>query len=158
MRKFIKKRKQDAFTLVELMAGMIVGLILALTLGTMLVNIFWAWRKNSDQVELQRDATFAMDMLSRAIRPASNFQISIPSSSTLNIGTTSFYVGGTGSDSLFYDPDTTAGGDEVELIRQRVTNLQFIDNTPERSITITINLAEGSETLVISQATIGYRN
>ena len=158
MRNLSKRRRQSGFTLVELMVGIIVGLILALTLGTMLYYIFVAWRSNSDQVELQRDATFAMDMISRAIRPASNFQISIPSSSTLNIGTTSFYLGGTGSNSLYYDPDTTAAGDETELIQQRVTNLQFIDNTPEKSITINISLAEGGETLVISQATIGYRN
>ncbi|MFC1708751.1 PilW family protein [Candidatus Omnitrophota bacterium] len=159
MRAFIKKDGRSGFSLVELMVCIVISAILALTLGTMLYYIFVAWRNNSDQVEIQRDATFSMDMLSRKIRPASFSQISLPDSTTLNIASESFYlVAGTNANSLYYDPDTSVSSDEIELIRDRVTALEFINNSPLRSITINMGLTQGRESLALDETTIGYRN
>jgi prepilin-type N-terminal cleavage/methylation domain-containing protein len=165
MRKLRNKKLQSGFSLVELMVAMVIVAILSLTLGTMLIYIFKAWRSNSDQVELQRDATFAMDMLSREIRPSSFYLISHPtpaehSSSVLYIGTKSFSIGGTGGNSLVCDPTSAspASGDEIELIRNRVTNLLFTNNSPKRSISIYMELEEGGENVTLNQVTISYRN
>lgn len=158
MRKFIKRDSRSGFTIVELMMCIVISAILALTMGTMLYYIFVAWRNNSDQVEIQRDATFAMDMLSRNIRPASFSQISTPNSRTLNIGSKSFSWDGVSGSSLNYDPDTSASSDEIELIRDRVTSLEFINNSPSKSITINMVLTQGRESLVLDETTIGYRN
>lgn len=158
----MKIRNRSGLTIVELMVGLVIGLILALTLGTMLVYIFMAWRNNSDQVELQRDATFAMDILSRAIRPAAFSQIQTPtagtSSSTLTInapaGSVSYDLGGTSGRDLIL---ASATGNQV-LIRDRVASLTFTHNSPGGSISIQMNLAEGRETLTVNNVAIGYRN
>ena len=159
MRKLSKIKNQSGLTIVELMVGIVIGAILALTLGTMLVYIFAAWRNNSDQVELQRDATFAMDMISRAIRPAANHLIEIPDPahstvSSMKIDTESFYLGGTNGKDLIL---ASATGNQV-LIRDRVASLTFTHNSPGGSISIQMNLAEGRETLTVNNVAIGYRN
>lgn len=61
---------KKGFTAVELMVAMVSGSVLAITAGTMLFYGYLGWQRNLVNTEVQRDATFAMDFISRAIRPA----------------------------------------------------------------------------------------
>ncbi len=63
-------RKLRGFTIVELLAGMVIASILIIVIGTMMYSFFLNWKKNRIASELQSDTIFAMDMIGRAIRPA----------------------------------------------------------------------------------------
>jgi type II secretory pathway pseudopilin PulG len=56
--------------LVELMVSMLAGAILALMVGTILIFGYKNWGNNSQSVELQRDASLAMEAVGRLIRQA----------------------------------------------------------------------------------------
>ena len=149
-------KKSGGFTLVELMAAMVISTILALTGGLMLYHASVAWRKDSEAVELQRDATFAMDIISRAIRPATHSDIDIQNSGlTLIIGNKAFYL--QGSASLEYDPDDTVSGDETIIINNKVSGLSFLQHAPSRSIRVNLVLADGAETTALDTV-VRYRN
>ena len=165
---FLSQRKKDCrgFTIVELMLGMVIAAILVLTMAAILWASFSAWRKNSDAVEIQRDATFAMDMISRAIRPASASEIDSPTrqntqnnpAGILTINKKSFYRSVSYPYELMYDPDTSVAGNEEVLIRDRLDSLEFINNYPLKSITVTLNLTQGSQNILVDKEVITYRN
>ncbi|MBN3037932.1 MAG: type II secretion system protein [Candidatus Omnitrophica bacterium] len=148
----IKIRKKRGFTIVELMVGIVVSSILALTAGTMLVFISLSWRRGTDSTELQRDATFAMDMFSRAIRPGHTSYIQA-SGSTLIAGAKSFYLSGT---SLWYDPDMGTTGDEVEIIKDKVSSLTFTKDPTAHSVDINMVLQDSPDSITLN-AEITYR-
>ena len=74
----MKNRKHKVgFTLVELMVSMLASSIIALTAGTMLFYGYVGWTKNNSSIEVQRDGTLVLDMLSRAIRAAAETNITM---------------------------------------------------------------------------------
>ena len=149
-------KKAGGFTLVELIAAMVMSTILVLTGSLMLYHSFVAWHDNNDAVELQRDATFAMDIISRAIRPATYSDIDIQNSGlTLVVGSKSFYL--QGSASLEYDPDDAVTGDETIIINNKVSGLSFSQHDPSRSVRINLALMDGAETTVVNTV-VQYRN
>jgi prepilin-type N-terminal cleavage/methylation domain-containing protein len=151
IRKFYKRCR--GFTIIELMVAMVIGSILAITAGSMLYYIFLTWHRNTDEVELQRDATIAMNMISRAIRAATANDIQAASQS-LVIKNKTFY---NTNSSLWYDPDTTIANNEIEIINNKVNSISFINNAPEHSIGIDIELQDGVKSTAVS-STISYRN
>ena len=70
------KRKNNGFTLVEMMAAMLAGAVLALTAGAMLIFGYAGWANQSDSVKMQNDASLAMLVIGREIRESSMGDIS----------------------------------------------------------------------------------
>ena len=64
------KNSKLGFTLVELMVAALAFSILALAVGSMLVFGWQGWKRSNDLVEMQRDATLTMMMISKEIRNA----------------------------------------------------------------------------------------
>lgn len=64
----MKTPLKKGFTLVEMMAAMLAGVVLALTAGAMLIFGYTAWADHTDSVKMQNDASLAMLVIGREIR------------------------------------------------------------------------------------------
>ena len=122
-------RKNRGFTSVEILVAVVSAAILATMAGTMLAYGYKSWRQNSIAVELQRDATAAMEMLSWKVRATSSSRVTVTTNEVviqpvdvLVDPTISFTMDG--SDFVF-DPDTVTDDDELIIINDRVQNLIF---------------------------------
>lgn len=69
---------KKGFTLVETMAAMLAGVVLALTAGAMLVFGHAAWVDHTDSVKMQNDASLAMLVIGREIRESGLTDITYP--------------------------------------------------------------------------------
>ena len=151
-----KKMGHDnrGLTIVDVAASMFLSSILVLTVGSMLFFGFLSWRRNSEAVGMQRDATIAMELISRAVRPVRGSFIQA-SGSTLNVGDESFYVSG---NSLWYDPDDSVSGNEIEVIKGTVdtNSVTFIDDTATRSVIVDLNLSTETRSVSLTSV-IGHR-
>lgn len=167
-----RKNNKNGFTLVELIIGIVISAVIALTAGIMLVGIFLAWQRAESYAELQRDGAFALDIMSREIRPAGD--VTVPDPSQIIIGTEAFYWKDNPDpnvqDDLWYDPTAALpnSGDEVPLINGKVVSITFIKNPTDRYVSIIMRLEDeynqsfelkhndnfGNELPII----IGYRN
>ena len=133
-----------AFTLVELISGMLMVSILSLTAGSMLVFGYKAWATNGKAIEVQRDATHAMDMMSRAVRQAAPTNITVdPTAMKMDTpaGTVAFQAEGT--DLVYYYPQggVTAS---MTLIEDRMSLLQLNLITNE-GVAIQLRVREDDE-------------
>jgi prepilin-type N-terminal cleavage/methylation domain-containing protein len=63
-----KERRNEGFSLVELMLATIAFGILAVSVGTLLYFGWLGWRINKESVAMQRDASLAMRMMAKEIR------------------------------------------------------------------------------------------
>lgn len=146
MIKWVSKDKKG-FSIIELMVAMIISSIFVITIGTMLYFSFSNWRKSRVAAELQQDAIFATDMLSRAIRPSSFSGITV-SGSTLTIGNKSFYLSGK---NLIYDPDTAVSGNEATIISgSRVASLSFQADAVSRTVSTSMTLQQGQQSASVN--------
>lgn len=147
-------KKEKGFTIVELMVGIIITSVLVLTIGSMLFYTYVSWFKNCDAVELQRDATIAMDMIARSIRPRTILQISA-SGPILTAGSEKFEV--SGSDLRYY-PDTVANpGDYIEIVKGKITTPSpFTKVGASRFVRVNMVLEDNTESITV-QSIINYR-
>jgi len=147
------------------MVGIVLGSVLALTIGTMLYSSFLGWFHTSASVEMDRDAKVAIEMFFWNIRPATFADIEIPdpnhASPSIRIGNKSFYLRANTNapDSLWYDPDRTpeSTNDDIEVIPKRVSSFTFVKNDPLHSVTIDMALQEKIDS-VTYKSTICFRN
>jgi len=144
------KRKQG-FTVVELMATIAAATVLALSAGIVLTVGYREWVNDTGIVEMQRDATFAVDMMAKSIREANPSTVTA-SSGTLNIGTRSFY---SSADDLMYDPNTGTGGDEIVLVPGRLINFVPV-LLGNQGVKIDLSLRDDDENETVS-ATFSFR-
>ena len=71
----MKTKKQKGFTLIELLITVVITLIMVLGVGTVLVGGHTLWNKGLNNVNLQRDASYAMLLLRRPIKAATNAKV-----------------------------------------------------------------------------------
>ena len=64
------KKSRLGFTLIELMVATLAFAILVLAVGSMLVYGWLGWKRNSEWVRMQRDASLTILMISKEIRNA----------------------------------------------------------------------------------------
>lgn len=148
------KKKNNGFTLAELIITITISSILLMVLSFLLLYSFTSWWDMRSSMEVRRDADHAMDMLARAIRPAEEADISIlPDGMTLTIGAGSFYIQG---GSLWHDPDTGTSGDEI-VIAGGVTGPGFAYGNFPNSVTVDMTLTGRNDTITIDQASIEWR-
>jgi len=149
------------------MVALIPAAILLLTAGLMVHYTSLAWRRSTDAVELQRDATVAAHMLYKAVREAMAGDLTSPteglSSAMLAVPPRAFYraapdlsFDASGS-TLVYDPDTSAGspGDEIIIVKGRVDT--FTCSHVTNGLQILLGLAERDEFLEVDTV-IYFRN
>ncbi len=78
------RTNRSGFTLVELMMAIMSASLLALVVGTMLVSGFTSWRYNNNAVNMQRDASLAMETIGWQIRQSVRGDISVPGAGVLD--------------------------------------------------------------------------
>jgi MSHA biogenesis protein MshO len=71
------EKTKSGFTLVEMMVTMLVGAVLALSVGAMLIFAYMAWADNSTAVRLHNDASLAMVLIGQEIRESNIEAIAI---------------------------------------------------------------------------------
>lgn len=74
-RKSTTPNSQDGFTLVELMVGMIIGLVLLLVIGTVFVSSQGVFREQEDNARVQESGRFALEIIGRSIKQAGHVEI-----------------------------------------------------------------------------------
>ncbi len=151
-------KSKRGFSLVELLIGLLAAIILVLTAGAMVFHVYDAWADCHDAVNLHRDGRNAMDLLMRAVRGASAARVTTAVDDDLVIlneaGTSSvrfWHV----DETLNYDPNTSAGGDEITLIADAVTALVVSNRGSD--IAIQLELARGEESIQFD-AVSSFRN
>jgi len=166
MREMTKK----GFTIIELMVGVVLSSILAITAGVMLYYIFSSWKNNSIAVELQRDATVAIDMMARRIRPSpgtyirsggsqyfsdadsiSIGQLSSPTENFWRSGDTLWYSHG--SQRFVIIPSNQTYSDKIKL-----TYIKFTKDAASHSVIIKLKLEANNTPMILDPIQIGYRN
>ena len=131
------------FTVVEILAASAAAAILAAVACSIIFYAHLTWRRNHADVEVQRDGTFAMDLLTRKLRAASRPAVTISAGrDRIEIATAggaeAIYLD---TDDLVYDPATGASGGEITLIRDRVAAFQA---TPSGDgLALVLDLADG---------------
>jgi Tfp pilus assembly protein PilW len=150
------RRAPAGFTLVELVAAMLTAAILALTAGSMLFYAFAGWQRNTENLEMQRDGTIAMDMLARAVRAAAGSNVLVQAESLQVAGggaTLRFSVSG---NDLVYDPDTATPGDETAIVAGRLASFS---PTLVTNVGVAVDLAlQAGENRTALHALLGFRN
>lgn len=70
------KNQSSGFTIVELMVSMLAFSVMVLVVGSMLFYGWLGWRRNTESVNMQRDALIAMNTIAREIRNSTISEVS----------------------------------------------------------------------------------
>jgi len=139
--------RTQGFTIVELMVGALAGAVIAITVGTMLFYAYLAWSRHTNAVELQRDGSIAVDMITRKVRQVAVGDVSIGPGLLIisnNVGESQFAESG---NDLVWDPDTTSGGDEYTVISGNLT--EFTPSKMDNGIKVILDLQNNDERMKI---------
>ena len=110
------RTRKSGFTLVEMLVALVAAAVLVMTMGSMLWYGFLGLSRTRQAVALQRDMRASMVALAQITHSATGLSFSTsgvyvawysnrPSASVYSQSTTN----------LFFDPNTTAGGDSLQL-------------------------------------------
>lgn len=152
-----KQQSSHGYTVVELLVGFLAGAVIAITAGTMLFYAYLAWARHNSAVELQRDGSIAIDMITRKVRELSETNITVSTSpgvmtiTSMN-GTSRFSE--TGND-LVWDPDTSTSGDDYTVISGNLT--EFTPTKTAAGITVILTLQNSDESMTINSV-VAFRN
>jgi len=147
-------KKKNGFTVVEIMVALVIGSVIMMVAGTLLYQSYVHWADNVVDVDLQRDATFAMDLMARAVRQSTSSQVTVAGGGeALTAGITSFVLNGDG-DTIIYTPDTT-DPNPINLATDRVNTLSFTLNAD--TVDIQFVLQDGARSMTVNSE-IAFRN
>ena len=144
------------FTLVELMIATLLGSLLVVATGVMLSSSYRELEHSKSSLKLQREMTFAIDVLRQDIHNAAKTNISVTASqiSIQHPGYVKTYTK-QGLD-LICDPNSTVSNDEIALIDGLLVNFSPVLET-NLGIRTTLSLAQDGRTSTI-QTLAGFRN
>jgi Tfp pilus assembly protein PilW len=157
-------RMNSGFTSVELMVGAVAASILALTAGMMVYQAYDAWDESHAAVNLHREGMIASDLMRRAIRMASESDVTTTASS-LTISNIRLYNNSVADSTvsfsvddrdLVFDPDTGSNNDEIRFA-EGATEAFVVDSSLSGSIGITLQLLQGDENITFESQT-AFRN
>ena len=133
---------------------MVAGSILILCVGIMLTFGYRGWTRNSSNVDMQMDGAAVMKTVDRCVREATSNDIIEAVSGSLRIRLTNVTVRvlrlyKSGSD-LVFDPDIAVSGNEVTMIKGRVTS--FTPSWQTNRVAATLILNQGAENVSLTSA------
>lgn len=139
----MKAGRNSGFTLVELMAGLLATVVLAMTVWVMLVFSAGGWQRAQSLADMERDGSLAMRTMGQVIRntPTSNqwvgasLRLNVYSNNTAQWSFTKTGAAGV-SGSLVYATGTRS----VALVRTGVT--AFACTTVSNQVTVVLGLRE----------------
>ncbi|MEI7435490.1 MAG: hypothetical protein WCL16_01625 [bacterium] len=146
--------------MIELVLGMMASAVLVVTLSVMLFYGYTTWVRNSQAVDLHRDATLAMQVMGKSLRQASaaGVDLSQPAQIVVSNQNTSilcsFYQQ---SGNLVYNPDVNGGGTPFLLVQGRLMPSGFTHSNINHGVTIRLKLQQGTESLEMN-GSVCFRN
>ncbi len=137
----MKKKNKKAFTLVELLMAMLAGAIVILATGTAIKSGHTYWDDAWTKANLQRDATYMMEVLTGPIRMCNWAE-------TENNGTSiKLHSDGTWTRYYWDQDDNTVKkqleAEDPEIVLYNVTGLSFTVQVTK--VTMSITVSKGSE-------------
>jgi Tfp pilus assembly protein PilW len=154
----MKTKSRKGLTLIELLIGIIASAIVVFATGILIVRGQTSWNEAWERVNLQRDASYAMLVMSQSIKKAASVSVQVVANSkTLKItdaagGTTSFSWN-SGQDTL----RSWVGTGSPSTVIDDVNGLEFYADDVNGTVTIGLWLQEGNvQTYFVS--TVMIRN
>lgn len=152
------KKIEKGFTLVELIIALIISTMIVLAVGGIIVSTFSFWQKGEEQINLQRDISYAALVMEKNIREGISFNI--PSNTELDINQASGT--GTVTASFWLDipnnnlmADLGAGG---YILVNNVQDLSFtVSSTSSPAVNITLTLNKDNKSSYL-ESTVMPRN
>lgn len=148
------KKIEKGFTLVELIIALIISTMILFAVGGIIVSTFSFWQKGEEQINLQKDISYAALVMEKNIREGISFGPPPPSGTQLNINQASgiirFWL-----DNNNLMADLGAGG---YILVNNVQDLSFTvssASSPAVNITLTLNKDNKSSYL---ESTVMPRN
>lgn len=145
--------RRGGFTLAEMLVAVMAAAVLLLAVGAMLWFGFIGYRRTEDAVNLQRDMRMAMETLTYMTRAATNISFSTGLVYTARFSgrppATVYAV----TSNLYFDPNTSAAGDVVPLVRDNLR--QFTVAVATNTATVTIRMSTTDD--VISNRVVLFK-
>lgn len=142
----------SGFTLVEMLVAMMAAAVLVLVMGSMLWYGFLGLKRTQNAVALQRDMRASMTALAQMTHSATgmSFAAGVYLAQYSNRPPASVY---SASSNLFFDPNTTAAGDAMQLAygTLRTFNVTVVTNLA------TVVLALGDTRETVSNRVVLFR-
>ncbi len=117
---------KNGFSLVEVLIAMLAMSILALTVGILLVYSWKAWRLGNESVQMQRDTTLALKMLTKEIRSCSITNIDTSAANAISFQPQNTSIKRIGGNLIHSSPDmgdfVLMRGTATEFVLDKKTN------------------------------------
>jgi len=126
---------KQGFTVTELLLAVLATAIMALAVGSVLVYIWKGWIRHAASVEMQRDATLAMRIISREVRRTDIDNIAAGATLTC-VNTNGTFVFAASGRNLTLKQDN---GTAWPLVRGGLSSFQTSKNADE-SVTVRMDL------------------
>jgi prepilin-type N-terminal cleavage/methylation domain-containing protein len=143
--------QRRAFTLVELLVGMLAGSVLAVTAGLLLYYGYGEWRRNREGVAMQQDGRVAMEVIGRAVRAAATAQVAVVAGELhlTNAACASRFRAAGGD--LLHDPNLAVAGDERPLVSGRLLAFGVSNTLRGVQVTLQLRCASGTHNQTIQE-------
>jgi prepilin-type N-terminal cleavage/methylation domain-containing protein len=133
-----KTKSRKGFTLIELMVAIVASAVVVLATGIVIVIGQTSWNQTWKKVNLQRDASYAMLIMSQSIKAATSAETEDNNTIlTLERGEDPNIIFYYATDNLQYQ---IVGGQSQTIINGKVENLQF--DVAGNTVTIDLSLKE----------------
>ena len=153
------RRAEAGFTMIELLAASAAGAVLALTAGSLIYFVSSVQARTSGCQEVQRDATFAMDLLGRTVQSSRAREVTVATGqidfSTNHDRSCGDQFRSDGRQNLVYDPDVSTAGDEVRVVQGRLA--AFSASVSSNRMWIVLGVREGATSLFMTNG-FTFRN
>jgi len=155
----IQRRRagREGFTITEVLAAALSASVLAIAMGSILYFSYSALRRNTERISLQRDATLAHDMISRAGQGSAPGEVSVASGSVIfatnAFRSTRMRFVQSGNNLLYYA--NADGGSPKTIINGRLTSFQVA--VAGSRLMLRLAVTGSGETLIYSNS-ITMRN
>jgi prepilin-type N-terminal cleavage/methylation domain-containing protein len=154
----MKTKSRKGITLIELLIAMMAGAIVILAAGVIIVSGQKSWNETWKKVNLQRDASYAMLVMSQSIKKAASVVVDANDRAmtiTDAAGDTTRFSWNSGQDTL----RCWVGTGSPSTIIDDVQYLQFGMDDVNDTVTIDLRLQDGSvQTYFVSTVMIRNRN
>ncbi len=139
----MKTKSQKGYTLIELLVAIIAGAIVILAAGVVIVSGHTSWNKAWKAVNLQRNASYAMLVMSQSIKEANSVTVDANNKAmtiTDAAGNTTRFSWNIGQDTL----RSWVGTGSPSTVIDDVQYLQFNKDDVNDTVTIDLRMLDGS--------------
>lgn len=150
----------QGFTLIELLMAGLSAAVLVVTMSTMLFYGYVTWGRNTQSVDLHRDATLAMQTLERSLRQATAAGVDLSQPDRIvvsNQAASTFQSFYQQANDLVYNPNVNGGGVPFTLVQGSVMSSGFTHSSITRGVSVQLRLQGGAETLDMN-GSVHFRN